>query len=435
MMNSLTLDQDLRTLTKQVQWFCHKLREHQFNIGPEETMLSLRAIETINIADEESFKFALRLILCSKKEEQEIFDRLFQQFFDKEKSEYLNISELELTSKLNEHQKDNRESSVVLNDKMLEQTSPYPNDMMKAISKKDDPSIDEDGKDSTKDLATAKLANESQKSDQRDHDQLSHIRVLKSMRSLIGKSENSFQIQIGETKMNEYFMAASLFSNKIKLKKKRQWQASRKGTRIDFRKLMRQNMQTGGHSGQLPRLNRSKKKAKFVLICDTSRSMSGFSEIFLQFAYAMVRTTGDVEVFLFSNKLKRVTRQLLHERNGVTPLLSLSQDEWGTGTRIGESLDMFIKQYGWLLSKKTVVMIGSDGLDTGGIDSLKKSMRRIYHETASVIWFNPLLSIPGYEPSARGMKTALPYIDVFLRAEGPESFQNAGNHMKLRRSH
>jgi len=244
-MNSLTLDQDLRTLTKRVQWFCHKLREHQFNIGSEETMLSLRAIETINIADEESFKFALRLILCSKKEEQEIFDRLFQQFFDKEKSEYLNISELELTSKLNEHQKDNRESSAVLNDKMLEQTSPYPNDMMKALSKKDDPSIDKDGKDSTKDLATAKLANESQKSDQRDHDQLSHIRVLKSMRSLIGKSENSFQIQIGETKMNEYFMAASLFSNKIKLKKKRQWQASRKGTRIDFRKLMRQNMQTG----------------------------------------------------------------------------------------------------------------------------------------------------------------------------------------------
>ena len=75
------------------------------------------------------------------------------------------------------------------------------------------------------------------------------------------------------------------------------------------------------------------------------------------------------------------------------------------------------QRYGpYLLKKNTIILIASDGLDAGKIDHLQWAMKEIYDRISSVIWLNPLLNIDGYEPVARAMKTALPYIDLFSEA-------------------
>ena len=62
-------------------------------------------------------------------------------------------------------------------------------------------------------------------------------------------------------------------------------------------------------------------------------------------------------------------------------------------------------------------MIASDGLDVGAVDVLTGAMRDLHRRSAGVVWLNPLLDTPGYEPTARGMKAARPHISTF--AERP----------------
>ncbi len=61
-------------------------------------------------------------------------------------------------------------------------------------------------------------------------------------------------------------------------------------------------------------------------------------------------------------------------------------------------------------------MIVSDGYDTGEPDQLGHEMRRLRRRCRRIIWLNPLLGSPGYEPVTQGMSIALPYVDVFASA-------------------
>ena len=54
---------------------------------------------------------------------------------------------------------------------------------------------------------------------------------------------------------------------------------------------------------------------------------------------------------------------------------------------------------------------------------LADAMRRIHRLAHKVIWVNPLKAAPGYQPLARGMAAALPYVDVFLSGHNFESLQ------------
>lgn len=151
--------------------------------------------------------------------------------------------------------------------------------------------------------------------------------------------------------------------------------------------------------------------------------MSEYTSRFLLFAYALVQCSKNTEVFCFSTKLKRVTRQLTKNLS-PNPVVKIQGDAWGGGTRIGESISGFVRGYGSrMLTKNSVVIIISDGLEAGDIHQLRWAMQEIKRRASMVVWLNPLLTLEGYEPSAIGMKTALPYIDLFSETNDASSFQ------------
>ena len=67
-----------------------------------------------------------------------------------------------------------------------------------------------------------------------------------------------------------------------------------------------------------------------------------------------------------------------------------------------------------MVDRETVVTIISDGWDAGDIDVLDEQMRRLNGYGKRVIWLNPRAVADSYEPTVRGMSTALPYIDDFF---------------------
>jgi uncharacterized protein with von Willebrand factor type A (vWA) domain len=76
-----------------------------------------------------------------------------------------------------------------------------------------------------------------------------------------------------------------------------------------------------------------------------------------------------------------------------------------------------------MVDSRTVVVILSDGLDTGQTDLLDEQMAELQTRAGKVIWLNPLLGKDDYQPLARGMLAALPHVDVFAAAHSLASLQ------------
>lgn len=197
---------------------------------------------------------------------------------------------------------------------------------------------------------------------------------------------------------------------------RRQRPAKRKG-RVDLRRSFRGALRHEGEMLRLARRRRRVDRPRVVLLCDVSGSMERYSRFLVRFLLA-TRRTRDVETFVFSTRLVRLTRWLRGSRpEEALAAMSDRVPGWSGGTRIGASLEAFLDGFGrTLLGRRTVVVILSDGLDQGDVELLERAMAGIQRRARKVIWLNPLLESPTYRPEARGMKAALQYVDDFASA-------------------
>ena len=75
----------------------------------------------------------------------------------------------------------------------------------------------------------------------------------------------------------------------------------------------------------------------------------------------------------------------------------------------------------------------TDGLERDDVAGLSEEMERLKKSCRRLIWLNPLLGSPGYEPICQGMRAALPYVDVFASAHNLESLRRLEEHLVRRR--
>src|SRR6266849_6017866 len=205
---------------------------------------------------------------------------------------------------------------------------------------------------------------------------------------------------------------------------------TRRGGTIDLRRSMRANL-TRGEIIELRRRSRRRRKVRLVLLCDVSGSMDLYSRFLLQFLYALQNVFGRVETFTFSTRLTRVT-EYLRGRSYRQVLRRLTEvRDWSGGTRIGESLAQFNREWPHLVDRRTIVIVLSDGWDTGEPDALATELMRIKRRAARVIWLNPLLGNPSYEPLTRGMAAALPLIDDFAAGHNLAALRDLAGKLHL----
>ena len=212
----------------------------------------------------------------------------------------------------------------------------------------------------------------------------------------------------------------------------RRTERATRGTLLDMRRTLRQNLRNSGDIFHLARRQRRYKRRPVVVLCDISGSMERYSRILLQFLYTVAWQLERVEVFVFSTRLTRITRQL-HNRSIEVALADAGRavHDWAGGTRIGDAIKQF--NYQWarrVLNQGAVVLIVSDGWDRGEIDLLACEMARLQRSTSQVIWLNPLLGDVDYQPLVRGMQAALPYIDRFLPVHNLASLEQLASVLK-----
>ena len=63
-----------------------------------------------------------------------------------------------------------------------------------------------------------------------------------------------------------------------------------------------------------------------------------------------------------------------------------------------------------------MVVVVSDGWDTGDPAVVRREMERLSRLAFRIVWVNPRSHRPGYQPLAGGMAAALPYCDAIVSA-------------------
>ena len=203
----------------------------------------------------------------------------------------------------------------------------------------------------------------------------------------------------------------------------RRERAHRRGRRLNFRRVIHRSVASGGMPLRLAWRRRRHKPLRLVAIVDVSGSMSPYATFFVRFLRAALGSFREADAFVFHTRLVHIG-PALRERSAERAIerLALMAQGWSGGTRIGESLAAFNKHYAAsVLNRRSVVVIVSDGFDTGPPEQLAAELEALRRRARRLVWLNPMLGREGYAPAARGMAVALPHLDLFAPAHNLES--------------
>jgi len=380
-----------RDLTTAVLRFGHMLRASGMPLTIGEMMDGVRALEAVDLLDRQDVYLALRTTLVARYEEFPIFDRCFETFWRFQAGEGQELEGL---------------------------TGPAT------------PAIPEEhAGDSGAEAAQKKVsvALEGWEEQGDDDGEALEVPGVSDKEILVDQDFSSFPVE----DLDEVARLTILIAKRLARRISRRKRPTRRGGVIDMRRSIRANLMKG-EIIELRRRERRRRKVRLVLLCDVSGSMDLNSRFLLQFLYALQNVFGRVETFTFSTRLTRVTEHL-KGASYRTALARLTEvRDFSGGTRIGESLQEFNARWGNLVNRHTIVLLLSDGWDTGEPDILANEMLTIKRKAGRLIWLNPLLGNPSYEPLTRGMAAALPLVDHFAAAHNLASLRDLAGHLNLR---
>jgi uncharacterized protein len=363
--------------------FCDSLRRnHGFRIGPRELHDAARALLMTPLANERTVRDSLRPILGHTRRDVLVFDEAFQAFFHPRPEAQ---AEAEST----------RARTAVSGDRAAKEI-PAPS------AERPEPEFRGGGRGSV--VSIGDISDEA----------ASGVRRVRLAYSPLEAESPSPVLEPPDAAWRE---AARLVVRRFEIGLSRRWRPAPRGARFDFRRTLRGTLQTGGEAIVCRWRARPKSRPRLVMIVDASRSMSEHSSRALDCAVALARASPNVDVFTFSTTLVRITRDVRRAALGERRQLPQLETAWGGGTRIGTCLHEFLRRFGdRLLGRDTIVIITSDGLDIGEPQLLEDAMVRLRRQSAAMIWLNPLIESPGYEPTARGMRVARPHLTAFTWA-------------------
>ena len=364
------------SLSANIVQFCRFLRQQGFVAGIEEEALILQSLLFIDHTDLAAFRLALKAILCRNKKQAEEFDLLFNEYWK------------QLGKAVDAKLKDGsaREKKLIARHPQF------------------------------KSLKAWLHGNRNEGTEETS--------IYSAQENLSRKDFSS----IPSEDVDELLQVIKALSKRLAAKAKRRYKFSQKINLPDLRQTLRKNLRRGGELLELAYRKPKQNRVKLVLLCDVSKSMELYTVFLIQFMYAFQQVYGKIETFTFSTSLKRVTT-FLKEKNfrEALRLLGTENNNWEGGTRIGESLDNFVRDYSKkMLDSKTVVIILSDGWDIGDLELLKMNMELIQQKSKKIVWLNPLTGFASYKPEVAGMQTAMPFIDVFAPVHNAESLRQLG---------
>ena len=192
------------------------------------------------------------------------------------------------------------------------------------------------------------------------------------------------------------------------------------GRFVDMRRALRSSVQTGGVVSELPQAELQDTDVRGVVLVDVSQSVLDYidRQFLLEWLRLLVTHWRSLRVFFFDTDVREVTDSFDEQTIGdVTDALASAEADWGGGTQIGRAIETIRHSHPDVVDRRTVAFVVSDGLERGGLDALENSTIWLSRESNLFLWLNPLAAHPEYEPTARGMATALSAVDGLFAFE------------------
>ncbi|MCW5255760.1 VWA domain-containing protein [Verminephrobacter aporrectodeae subsp. tuberculatae] len=186
-----------------------------------------------------------------------------------------------------------------------------------------------------------------------------------------------------------------------------------RGSRPHWPGAMQHAVRSGGELLQLPLLQRRRQPLPLLVLVDVSGSMERYARLLLAFLHAATaprhaRCAGGAalrrDVFAFGTGLSDLTPAFrLTDTDAMLLAANQAIADFAGGTRIGESLARLrLRHARHLVGRRTLVLLISDGLDTGAPEALAQELGWLRRHCGRLLWLNPLLRFAGYAPTARG---------------------------------
>lgn len=358
--------------------FCRTLREHGLSVTPAEVVTAAAALQIIDTKDRDEVFLSLRNILTTSVDDFPIFESLFAMFWSCSPKQSV-------------------KSEIV----QVRRTSPARATGGVAFFLENWPA---------------------------SNTQPANVPGASETESIAVKDFSAFS----NHELEEISRIARRIVRRLAQRRSRRWRPVTRGTRVNLRRSLRLSLKTGGELIDLAYKERRPKRTKLVVICDVSGSMDIYSRLLLQFVYGLQNSFAKVESFVFATSLSRITGELKNKTyQRALDRLSANVRDWSGGTRIGASLATFNEQWLRRVDKQTVVIILSDGWDTGEPEQLAHALAQLKQHAGRLIWLNPLLGSSTYQPVTRGMQTAMPFISVFAPAHDLASLRALEPHLVL----
>ena len=359
--------------------FCRVLREHGLSVTPAEVVTAATALQMIDTTDRDEVFLSLRSVLTTSVDDFPIFEELFKAFWSNAPRKL--VERESISSKAPAHST----KGLAF---FLEH---WGNSFSSGSQPVKVPGASDTESEATKDFT--EFTNE---------------------------------------ELDEISRLARRIVRRLARRPSRRWRPVKRGHRVNLRRSLRLSLKTGGELIDLAYKERRPKRTKLFVICDVSGSMDIYSRLLLQFVYGLQNSFAKVESFVFATSLARITGDLKNKTyKRALDRLATNIRGWSGGTRIGASLAMF--NDGWLhrIDKRTIVIILSDGWDTGEPEQLAAALAELKRRSGRLIWLNPLLGSADYVPVTRGMQAALPFINVFAPAHNLQSLRALEPHLVL----
>ncbi len=375
--------------------FGRVLRGLGLEVNPGRMMEVVAALAYVEVWRRSDFYYTLRSFLVKKREDIAQFDEAFELFWQKPGKEGLDadLQDLLRFQRMGQQEKE----QLVMPPPLQELTWPQ-----EEATEADDEDID-----------------------------LEIIEVTQTYSTREGLRQKDFgELTAVEFEQIKRLMTAMIWQ--LGQRQTRRLRAGKKGRGLDMRRTLRHNFRYGGDILEWKYREKKIKPRPIVILADVSGSMERYTRLLIHFLYGLHwGVSQQVEVFLFSTRLTRITRQLHHKDvdEAVREVTAVVND-WSGGTRIGDCLKTF--NFAWsrrVLRHSAIVILISDGWDRGDPALLKQEMARLSRTCHRLVWLNPLLGSTEYEPLTRGMQAALPFIDDFLPVHNLASLEDLAQHL------
>ena len=195
----------------------------------------------------------------------------------------------------------------------------------------------------------------------------------------------------------------------------RRTRAGLRGQRPHWAAALQQARRFEGELLWVPKRERRPQALPLLVLVDVSGSMERYARLLLAFLHNATRQSPRA-VFAFGTDLTDLRPAFRHrDTDHMLEAANTQIADFAGGTRLGASLASLREHHArCLVGRRTVVLLISDGLDTGEPEALDHEMQWLKRHCRQLLWLNPLLRFEGYAPLASGAQRLHQHADGML---------------------